>query len=115
MSEDLRRYFPLLMDRLRQLDLFKVILFGSYAAGTPVGNSDIDLLVVLNRDEYPETYREKSDLYLQVSRAIRDVRQQVPVDLIVQTKTMYEKFVEIDSLFAREIREKGQVLYEADS
>ena len=115
MAEDSRQYFPLLLNRLQQLDLFRVILFGSYASGTPVAGSDIDLLVVLDSDDYPETYREKSELYLQVSRIIRDIRQQIPVDLIVQTRAMYEKFVEMDSLFAREIREKGKVLYEADN
>ncbi|HIE56402.1 MAG TPA: nucleotidyltransferase domain-containing protein [Chromatiaceae bacterium] len=115
MIEDSRQYFPLLLNRLQQLDLFRVILFGSYASGRPAAGSDIDLLVILDRDDYPETYREKSDLYLQVAKIIRDIRQQIPIDLIVQTRAMYEKFVEMDSLFAREIQEKGKVLYEADN
>ena len=112
MSESANSYVPLLLRRLRRLDLFKVILFGSHAYGVPAEGSDIDLLVVLNRDDYPETWQERSDLYVQVSRAIRDIRQQVPVDLIVHTKAMYKKFVEMDSLFAREIKTNGRILYE---
>jgi uncharacterized protein len=108
------QFIPLLMNRLRQLDLSKVILFGSHAYGAPSDTSDIDLLVVLDSDEYPQTYKEKSDLYLQVSRTIRDIREKVSVDLIVHTRSMHKKFIELDSMFAREISQKGVALYEAD-
>jgi predicted nucleotidyltransferase len=109
-----KQLIPLLIDRLRQLDLARVILFGSYAYGTPTETSDIDLIVVLNRNDIPSSYKENSDLYLQVSRAIRDIRQQIPVDLIVHTQSMHKKFIELDSMFAKEVLQKGQVLYEAN-
>ena len=115
MSESLEQYFALLLNRLRQLDLYKVILFGSCVHGTWTEGSDIDLFVVLNTGGIPESYREKSNLYLQVSKVIRDVRQQIPIDLIVHTKTMYEKFIEMDSLFAKEIKTNSRVLYEKNS
>jgi hypothetical protein len=37
------------------------------------------------------------------------------VDLIVHTKAMHRKFIETDSMFAREILQKGKVLYEENS
>jgi predicted nucleotidyltransferase len=111
---EVKQYIPLLINRLQQLDLAKVILFGSYAYGTPTDASDIDLIVVLNDNRYPETYKEKSELYLQVSRTIRDIRQQVSVDLIVHTRSMHRKFIELDSIFAQEVIQNGKVLYEAD-
>jgi hypothetical protein len=36
----------------------------------------------------------------------------VPIDLIVQTRGMHQKFVEKNSLFGRELLTKGKVLYE---
>lgn len=111
---ELEQHIPHLVDRLQGIDVAKVILFGSYAYGAPSEVSDIDLLVVVNSDFYPTTYQEKSDLYLQVARAIRDIRQQVPVDLIVHTNAMHQRFIEMNSLFAQEILQKGKVIYEAD-
>ncbi|MBE2224572.1 MAG: nucleotidyltransferase domain-containing protein [Anaerolineae bacterium] len=113
-KREIEQQIPLLVNRLQGLDVAKVILFGSFAYGKPSEVSDIDLMVVLNSDFYPTTYQEKSDLYLQVARVIRDIRQQVPVDLIVHTNAMHERFMEMNSLFAKEIRQKGKVIYEAD-
>ena len=105
----------LIVEQLKTLNPYKIILFGSYAYGQPKEDSDIDLLVVTNSDFFPKNYREKSDLYLEVSRVIRDIRKQVPIDLIVHTKSMHKKFVELDSMFAKEILQKGMVLYETDN
>ena len=57
-----------IIERLEPLNLDKVILFGSYAYGTPDEDSDIDLYVV-TKDEYiPQSFRENSNLYLRVKR-----------------------------------------------
>jgi predicted nucleotidyltransferase len=114
-TSEVEQYIPLLISRLQQIEIAKVILFGSYAYGTPTETSDIDLLVVLNSDHYPGSYKEKSGLYLKVSRLIRDIRQQIPVDLIVHTNSMHKKFIELDSMFSKEILQKGKVLYETDN
>ena len=42
---------PLIIERLKPLNPDKIILFGSYAYGTPNEDSDVDLYVVTN-DEY---------------------------------------------------------------
>ena len=110
---EIEQRMPQLIDRLRGLDVARVILFGSYAYGTPTEASDIDLMVILNSDLYPTTYKERSELYLQVARAIRDIRQQIPVDLIVHTNAMHQQFIKINSLFAQEIMQKGKIIYEA--
>ena len=49
-----------------------------------------------------------------VSRVIRDIRRQVSIDLIVHTKSMHRKFIELGSMFSQEILQRGVVLYEAD-
>jgi len=87
--------------------LHKLILFGSYAYGDPSEASDIDLLVVLNSDEMPRNYREKSSNYLEINRLLRDINKKVSMDLMVMTKPQWEKFIELDSGFSKEINLKG--------
>lgn len=85
----------------------EIFLFGSHAYGTPHEDSDIDLLVVVDSDAVPRNYEEKSNIYLSVSRAIRTLRTQTPVDLIVYTKPEFNRFKEIGSLFSQKIINEG--------
>ena len=99
-----------IIKRLEPLNLDKVILFGSYAYGTPNIDSDIDLYVV-TKDEYtPQNWKEKSELTRKVSRKLRDLRSKFAIDLIVHTKEMNRKFVELNSSFSREILSKGSLI-----
>ncbi len=84
-----------------------VILFGSYAWGQPTEDSDIDLYVVTRDDFMPATWREKRDVVRAVSNRMLDLRMRYSIDLLVHTKPMHRKFVEIDSSFAREIMNEG--------
>src|SRR5947209_13067994 len=79
----------------------KIILFGSYAYGTPHEDSDVDILVIMPARN-------------QGSKAGR-IRWEVPapfaMDLIVRTpETLRWRLQEGDS-FLREIVSKGKVLY----
>jgi len=101
---------PLIVERLKPLNPDKIILFGSYAYGTPNDESDIDLYVVTSDDFIPNSWEEKSSISKKFSRSLRDLRNQVAIDLIVHTKKMSEKFIELDSSFSKEIFEKGKVI-----
>src|SRR5437660_7949565 len=81
----------------------KIILFGSYAYGTPHAESDVDLLVIMPAHDV-------------VNQAIRiDLAFEPPFsfDLIVRTPKQIERGLREDDWFLREIVEKGKVLYEA--
>ena len=108
-----KHYIPEIIARLEPLDPLKVILFGSHARGTATEASDLDLIVVTRSDALPHDYREKADIYLQVARLLRDIRSKMPMDLIVHTRPMHARFIEMDSLFARQVLQKGIVLYES--
>ena len=107
-------YIPLIIKRLREIKPEKVILFGSYAQGTETAGSDLDLLVVTHHNEIPQNYREKEKIYLEVARTLRDIRGRVPVDLVVHTRPMHARFLEMNSVFAREVQQKGITIYESD-
>jgi predicted nucleotidyltransferase len=95
-----------------RLKLYRVILFGSHAGGSPDVDSDVDLLVVTDDDFTPANFEENMQNYLKVSSALRDIKRKIPIDLIVHTKPMHERFIRLGSMFSREIAEKGEVLYE---
>jgi len=86
---------------------YKLILFGSQAYGNTGQESDIDLLVVLNKKGIPATYKEKSDNYLEINRLLRRINKNISMDIMVMTKTQWERFIEMDSGFSREIMAKG--------
>ncbi|MDA8160643.1 MAG: nucleotidyltransferase domain-containing protein [Desulfobacteraceae bacterium] len=110
LSEELKGQ---LLRRLLTLSPRKIILFGSHAYGQPGKDSDIDLLVVTSDDFLPDNFAEKNAIYLRVANVILDLEKQYPIDLIVHTKSMHEKFINLDSMFARNITATGEVLYEA--
>jgi predicted nucleotidyltransferase len=108
-------YIPLLVEKLKSTQPEKIILFGSYAYGSPNENSDLDILVVTSDDIIPSSFSEKSQIYLRISKSISDIKTKFPIDLIVHTKAMHLKFIELNSLFARELLMKGKVLYEKNN
>ena len=103
-----------IIDRLKPLNPYKIILFGSYAYGNPTKDSDIDLYIVTNDEFMPRSWREKMMLKLQYAKALSDLRERLDIDLIVHTRKMYEKFLEDDSMFSRDITSKGQMIYECE-
>lgn len=101
-----------LIERLSGEDVYKVVLFGSHAWGTPGDDSDIDLLVVLDDDTIPENSSERGKLHQWVAQRVRDVEREIPVDLIVHTLPMHKEFLRRNSMFARKVTSQGRILYE---
>ena len=100
---------------LQNLNVSKVILFGSYSKGTYSGDSDIDLLVVTNDNFVFESFAQKMGIKLKIANALNSLRKYADIDLIVHTKPMYEKFIQLNSGFKKEILNTGSVIYEANN
>ena len=103
-------YISLIIEKLKPINPYKIILFGSHAYGNPSHNSDIDLIVVTDDDYFPKNFKEKSEIYLSVSRNIREISKTMPIDLLVYTRTEFEQFIKLDSLFSRKIINEGKEL-----
>jgi uncharacterized protein len=112
---DIPKIIVEITERFKQQGVEQIILFGSYANGNSTPESDIDLIVVVPGDTIPSTHREKMELYLHYNKFIKDHRKIIPIDLLVYTKAAYLKFIELDSMFSREISSNGIVLYEASN
>ncbi len=83
----------------------KIILFGSYAYGKPTEDSDVDLLVVMDRTRY-----RGERMAILIRQA---VDAEFPMDLIVRTPYFLSKYIAWGDSFTQEIMSKGKVLYEA--
>jgi predicted nucleotidyltransferase len=108
-------YIRQIIENLKEINPYMILLFGSYAYGTPHQDSDIDLLVVTNDDYMPQSFNEKTNLYIQTNSHIINIARQVPIDLLVYTLPMFQKFKELESSFSREILSKGIILYESNN
>jgi predicted nucleotidyltransferase len=82
----------------------KIILFGSYAYGTPHEDSDVDLLVVM-------PCRNQLDQGFKIRCA---VEAPFPLDLIVRTPKQMKWRLEEGESFLTEVVTRGKVLYEKD-
>jgi predicted nucleotidyltransferase len=98
----IRRYARAIADEFHPE---KIVLFGSYAYGTPHEDSDVDLLVVMPaRDRHAQAVRIRYRL-----------AAPFPLDLLVRTpKDMAWRLEEGES-FTTTIVTQGKVLFERDN
>ncbi|MDE0482974.1 MAG: HEPN domain-containing protein [Candidatus Poribacteria bacterium] len=90
-------------DIVREFAPLQVILFGSYAYGTPTEDSDVDLLVVMDIPE-SETSRQAAEIWQRIP-------SRFSMDLLVRSPQEIAYRISHNDWFLREITEKGEVLY----
>ncbi len=85
----------------------RVILFGSYAYGIPHEDSDIDILVVLDKKGKAHNYKSFIKNRQEVSLRLQSLKKKYPIDLIVYTNDEWEELKAIGTSFIRNIEENG--------
>jgi len=83
----------------------KIVLFGSYAYGTPTEDSDIDLFIVKDDN------RKSVDRFCEVMKILMDVKG-VPIEPLIFTNKELSDRMKLKDDFILEIVNKGQVVYE---
>ncbi len=91
-------------DIVREFSPLQVVLFGSYAYGTPTEYSDVDLLVVMPVPK-SETRQREIEIREHLARPFR-------LHVIVHSPEDLAYRLVYNDWFLREITEKGEVLYE---
>lgn len=100
------------MDRIREIadriarafNPEQIILFGSYAYGTPTSDSDVDLLVILPFEG--KASRKSLEI-------LNHVNPGFAVDIMLRTPEQVQQRLAWNDFFLQEIMDKGKVLYEA--
>ena len=90
MMKDKTKYVPNIINNLKQINPYKIILFGSHIKESATEDSDLDLFVILDSPKISKNYDEKMRNKLLVRRKIYDLSKEIPIDLIVYTKGEYD-------------------------
>ena len=104
-----------IVNNLKKLDTKYIILFGSYASETYTDDSDIDLIVILDSNEIPDTYEKRMANKLMVRNCIYELSRKKAIDLVVYTEAEYDLIKHSQTSFYNEISETGKILYEKAS
>ncbi len=83
----------------------KIILFGSYAYGTPSEDSDIDLFIIKDTD------KRRIDRFIEVSPLVENPDYHISISPLVYTPKEIEHRLAIGDQFLEEVLTKGEVLY----
>ncbi|NJM69290.1 MAG: nucleotidyltransferase domain-containing protein [Scytonema sp. RU_4_4] len=84
----------------------EIILFGSYAWGTPHQHSDLDLCIILP-DNIPGFNR--IEWGVKAINALNDLM--IDVDILIKTRNDVETFKTVPASLTRKIVEEGKLLY----
>lgn len=94
--------------RLRTINPYRAILFGSLAYGDPNDDSDLDIIVVLNKSGLPGSFQEKMENHRHVRRLLRDLNKNHPFDVVVYTIDEWNSFIATGSSFSKNVIQRGR-------
>jgi len=100
---DIAELKPLIVERLKSLNPDKIILFGSFAYGTPNENSDIDLFLV--KDD------EDNNIEAKALVKLRDLMKKYAIGFDVLSTSSQFLAGREDPFYKHDILAKGKVLY----
>jgi predicted nucleotidyltransferase len=100
---------------LKPSDPYKIILFGSYAKGSPNGDSDIDLMVILDNNHVSKTYQERLNKKIFVRNLVLEINRKIPLDILVYSKEELSLIKKHGNYFIDEIEKTGKIIYEKAS
>jgi predicted nucleotidyltransferase len=106
---DIEKLRPLIVERLKTLDPDKIILFGSFAYGTPNEDSDIDIFLLKNG----LNANNMTDFEIEASKRLRDIKQKYRTNGIdILSAPTDEVYKREDYFYKEELLKQGKVWYE---
>jgi len=100
---------------LKPSDPYKIILFGSHAAGNQNKGSDIDIMVILDNNDVSKTYTERLNKKIYIRNLLLEINRNIPLDILVYSKEELKLIKNYGNYFIDEIEKKGKVIYEKAS
>ena len=90
----------------RGIDIYKIVVFGSYASGKETKESDLDIIVVSKNFEKKDIF-ERVELVRGIHRELVE-KYTVPMDMMYYSPTEWKNG---SSLIINAAKEQGQVVY----
>lgn len=107
MTENIDKILKEIIEKLKsKYNPIKVILYGSYAQGTPRDDSDIDLLILKKTNE------RRIERFVKVKKIIYNPERKISVSPLIYSPTELNQRLEMGDDFIKEILNKGKILYE---
>ena len=100
---DIKKLKKEIADRLATLNPEKIIIFGSYAYGTPTTDSDLDICVV------EKTYDSKIQEKAKIDFLLKDIR--IAKDILVPTLEEFNFYKKKINSVYNDIDTRGEVLW----
>jgi predicted nucleotidyltransferase len=108
---DIEKIKKEIIDRLIPLNPDKIILFGSYAYGTPTEDSDIDLFLL--KDDL--TYNNSRKFRVDAKMKLHELISKYKIGFDVLSSSTNELKSREDYFYKVDILQNGMVLYERSS
>jgi predicted nucleotidyltransferase len=95
-----------ILERIKKSSkVIRIVLFGSWAWGTPNDNSDIDVLVV------EENYTDKHSEIVKLKSGL--ISSDYSIDILLFTRNEYEKKLKQGWSLLENIEKNGKIIYAA--
>lgn len=105
---DIEKLKPLIVEKLMPLKPDKIILFGSYAYGTPSEDSDVDLFLLKDKLNLDDLVDFEIEAHLQMQELI--AKYHIGFDILSDSTSNIEK--KEDYFHKVDILQNSEVLYE---
>ena len=102
LTDDIKKQ---IVTKLKPLNPFKIIIFGSYAYGNPTKDSDLDICVV--EKDYKNRWEEKK----KIREALKDLK--FSKDILNPRLDEYEFYKKEYGSVYKDIEDKGVVLWQS--
>lgn len=107
MNERIRQILSEIVEKLKkEYSPLKIILYGSYAYGSPTDDSDIDLFIL------KETNKRRVDRFVDVKKIIYNPERKIPISPLIYNPNELDERLQLEDDFILEILDKGVILYE---
>ena len=107
----LREAVAPIVERIKDLDISRVVVFGSTVTGAFDKDSDLDLAVIVPDPEPGEKFN-RVDRAIELRRHIRDINAEIAIDILVYTESEFSRLRNSPSFVRAEIAEAGETVYE---
>ena len=111
---ELKEIIPEIIEIVKSLKPYKLILFGSFINNNSATANDIDIAVILNSEILPKSFEDRMRNAILVEELLFDLSTRYPLDITVYTKAEFERLNEQEQSFAKELN-SGIILYDIAS